>query len=98
MVLAWAIYSGIPLIAMQYNIIILIAQLHVLYKQRRIQDFHLRGEGGAKDYMRVRTPQARSPKFFTARGFNALLCYLSFIFKHSDTTWDKKKQTQSIKF
>ena len=28
--------------------------------------------------------------------FNALACYLSLIFKHSDTKWDKKKQKKNI--
>ena len=67
--------------------------------QGRIQDFHL-GGGGTKDYMRERTLRARNPKSLSAgiQGpalgvFNALQCYLSPIFKHSDTKWVNKKIT-----
>ena len=31
-----------------------------------IQDFHLKGRGGAKDYMRERTLRARNPKSLSA--------------------------------
>ena len=74
-------------------------RLRVLYIQGRIQDFNL-GGGGAKDYVRARTSRARSLKSLiilrpgsrarfraleALRVIDALSCYLSLIFKHSDT-------------
>ena len=62
-----------------------------------------RGAGGALKIARARTSRAQSPKSLTAgfRGppkgfvsspvFDALSCYLSLIFKHSDTKWGYKK-------
>ena len=61
------------------------------------------GGGGLRDYVRAHTSQVQSPKSLTAgvqspghlrapealRVINALSCYLSPIFKHSDKKWEK---------
>ena len=39
-----------------------------LIKQGRIQDFHLGGGGGAKDYVRAHTSWARNQKSLTVGG------------------------------
>ena len=64
-----------------------------------IQDFH---GGGVQKIMIAHTHHklkirshlllqpARGPAFWV---FDALMCYLSLIFKHSDTKWDYKKQS-----
>ena len=76
--------------------------IHNNTQQGRIQDFH--GGGGRKRLCaHACTSQARFPKFLIRPGsmhgklsfffffsFNALSCYLSLIFKHSHTKWDKK--------
>ena len=65
-----------------------------MHIQGRIQDFHLEGGGGAKDYVRacMQDREARSPLM---RGvFDALSCYRSLIFQHSDTKWDLKKKKE----
>ena len=73
-----------------------------VYVQGADQGFSFRG--GAKDvsvqpYTRHER-EARSPLQSGGGGggggVDALSCYLSLIFKHSDTKWDTKKQ--SIKF
>ena len=65
------------------------------------------GGGGTKDYVCSLISQARSPKSLTAwvqgslmgpgssRVFDALSCFLSLIFEHSDTKWDNKKHSRS---
>ena len=70
--------------------------------QERIQDFHLEGGGGAKDYVNAGTLQARNQTHFwqgsreALRLFN-LSFYLTFIFKHSDKkNW--KTKTKLIQF
>ena len=81
-----------------------VERVSILHVQGRIQDFHLGGGGGAKDYARARTSWAQNPKSLiiirpgsragplkgpgSSRGFDALSCYLSLICKHSDTKWE----------
>ena len=78
--------------------------------QGRIQDFHLVG-GGAQKIMWAHahhklearsplTPGSRAHKWaLEALGvFDALSCYLSLIFKHSDTKWDKKNTVDQFFF
>ena len=74
----------------------------------RIQDFHLGGGGGATDYVRARTLWAQSPlrpgcrphlrALEALRFFFMLSCYLSLIFKHSYTKWDKKNTHSQSRF
>ena len=62
------------------------------WSQGRIQDFHWGGGGGrkrlcARTHIMIADPEVQSPLF------DALSCYLSLIFKHSDINWDKKHTT-----
>ena len=73
--------------------------------QGRIQDFHLGEEQQIMCAHAHHERKARSPlrpgsrtrlRALEALGtFDALSCYLSLIFKHSDTKWDKKTHSRS---
>ena len=57
-----------------------------------MQDFHLEG---MQKIMRMYTTSAKSKVPYSrgpgsSRVIDALSCYLSLTFKHSDTKWDKK--------
>ena len=72
-----------------------------LTSQGRIQDFHLGrgGGGGGRKRLCARAPiTARNSKYLIRRkplgDFDALSCYLSLMFKHSDTKWDLKKYSR----
>ena len=76
--------------------------------QGRIQDFHL-GEGAqkimsghahhereARSSLRPGS-RARLRALEPLGGFDALLCYMSQIFKHSDTKWDLKNTVSNFR-
>ena len=72
--------------------------------QGRIQDFHLEGAQKITCMCALHEcAKSISAGVHVLRGlealgvFHALLCYLSLIFMHSDTKWDKnsKKHSQS---
>ena len=60
------------------------------------------GGGGWRMIMCAHAHHEREPRSpFYCRGpalgfFDALSCYLSLLFKHSDTKWDKKEEKKSI--
>ena len=84
-----SIYCKVSLLF--YKNIILHCEDCCKHYQGWIQDFYCGGGGGGGAQMIMCAPTLRawSPKSLMAlRVFDALLCYLSHIFKHSDTKWD----------
>ena len=65
----------------------------VLTTQGRIQDFHGGGGGGvvANDYGCADAHHYSAKFLIIGPTAGALSCYLSLIFKHSDTKWATKK-------